>query len=443
MTDPSAAGVLPLSLHQAENLPPGFARAVTVPILAARFGAGLDPERLAGAFEAVLARHQALRLRLVPAGGQLIADPVAGFVEEVTGLSTDAEIVEDMEQVLARRTDLTADGPTAARLYRLPDGGYAALLAVTHVAADGWSVGVLNRDIAALYSGASLPELPPDYYRDYVLGQAELGPELTDRQREFFAGSLAGVPVLPLRRALPTEPATAYRALRRPLPAEVAGSVYDLAGRLRTTPAKLLMAATFLAVKDYFGADVFAVLEVSAARGREQLDWAGLLSKGVPVPVPSSQGLTTGEFVAQVHRHSLRALSMLAGPYSLKRVLTLLASDGGSPAGTELYRRHWTDQPPAGHAVMFNCLTIAPPDLEPFGPGVGYRPLYPAEPLAAEKNRISDLDVLPLIDGTSISLGITAHPALHDDADVERLLVTLERTLTDWARDFDPDRPLG
>ncbi|MDQ1744767.1 MAG: hypothetical protein QOE23_3106, partial [Pseudonocardiales bacterium] len=426
--------------------PPGFARAVNVPILAARFGTGLDPDRLAGAFEAVQARHEALRLRLITGedGPRQLIEPAAGRVERVSlpGSPSDPQLAEEFQRVLVEPRDLAVDGPAVARLYEF-DGGYAALLAVTHVAADGWSVGVLNRDLAALYSRAPLPELPLDYYRNYVQGQHELGPFLTGRQTEFFAGSLTGVPVLPLRRALPAEPATAYRALRRPLPFDVAGSVYELAGRLRTTPAKLLMAATFLACKDYFGADTFAVLDVSAARGREQLDWAGLLSKGVPVPVPSSDGLTTGEFVARVHRHSLRALSMLAGPYSLKRVLALLQASGDSPAATELYRRHWTDQAPAGHAVMFNCLTIAPPALDPFGPGVEYRPLYPAEPLAAEKNRISDLDVLPLIDGTSISLGITAHPAVHDEADVERVLATLEAILTGWARGWDPDRPLG
>ncbi|HEX8767741.1 MAG TPA: hypothetical protein VF714_05185, partial [Jatrophihabitans sp.] len=293
------------------------------------------------------------------------------------------------------------------------------------------------------YQGNPLPDVEAGYYRRYLREQHELGPALTDRQAEFFSSSLAGVPALPLRRPLPAQPAAAYRALRRPLPPEDAHQVYRLAQQLRTTPAKLLMAATFLALKDYFGTDAFAVLDVSAARGRNQVDWAGLLSKGVPVPVRAPDDLAVGEFVAGVHRQSLRALSMLAGPYSLKRVLTLLHEAGGSPAADALYRRHWTDLPPDAHSVMFNCLTVAPPSQAPFGAEVAYRPLYPAEPLAAEKNRISDLDVLPLIDGSSISLGITAHPAVHDEAEVERVLGSLQRILTGWAHDWDADRPLA
>ena len=447
VSDQPDGSTLPLSLHQAENLPPGFARATNVPIIAARFGAGLQPARLVRAFEAVLGRHEALRLRLVPVGAQLRQLIAADGppVEEIAlaGSPTDAELAAEMQQVLGRRTDLAADGPTVARLYRLGNGEFAALFAVTHVAADGWSVGVLSRDIAQLYQGNPLPDVEAGYYRRYLREQHELGPALTDRQAEFFSSSLAGVPALPLRRPLPAQPAAAYRALRRPLPPEDAHQVYRLAQQLRTTPAKLLMAATFLALKDYFGTDAFAVLDVSAARGRNQVDWAGLLSKGVPVPVRAPDDLAVGEFVAGVHRQSLRALSMLAGPYSLKRVLTLLHEAGGSPAADALYRRHWTDLPPDAHSVMFNCLTVAPPSQAPFGAEVAYRPLYPAEPLAAEKNRISDLDVLPLIDGSSISLGITAHPAVHDEAEVERVLGSLQRILTGWAHDWDADRPLA
>jgi hypothetical protein len=445
--DQRGAGTLPLSLHQAENLPPGFARSTNVPIIAARFGAGLRPDRLIRAFEAVAARHEALRLRLAPGGEelrQLIAD-TGPVVEEVPlpGSPTDAELAAEMEQVLGRRAELAVDGPTVARLYRLGNGEFAALFAVTHVAADGWSVGVLARDIAQLYLGNPLPDVEPGYYRRYVREQHDLGPALTDRQAEFFRSSLAGVPAAPLRRDLPVEPAAAYRSVRRPLPTDDAAAVYRLAQRLRTTPAKLLMAATFLALKDYLGQDAFAVLDVSAARSREQVDWAGLLSKGVPVPVRAPDGLAVGEFVAGVHRHSLRGLSMLAGPYSLKRVLTLLHEGGQAPAADALYRRLWTAEVPDAHSVMFNCLTIAPPSQAPFGAEVEYRPLYPAEPLAPEKNRISDLDVLPLIDGVSISLGITAHPAVHGDADVERVLSAIQGVLTGWAHGWDGDRRLG
>lgn len=457
MLSPGGSASFPLSLHQAENLPPGFARATNVPVIAARFGAGLRPERLVRAFEAVQARHQALRLRLVPAEGelrQLIAESGSPVVEEVTlaGSPPDAELRAELERVLGRPADLAECGPTVARLYRLAGGDYAALFAVTHVAADGWSVGVLTRDITQLYLGAELPELDADYYRRYVCAQHQLAAALTERQAEFFRSSLRGVAALPLRRPVPAQPAAAYRSVRRALPARDAEALYELARRLRSTPAKLLMAATSLALKAYFGQDRFAVLDVSAARAGEQAHWVGLLSKAVPIPVAAPDDLAVGEFVAGVHRHSLRALSMISGPYSLKRVLTLLGDSPDSPdspyspdwpAADALYRRFWTDQPPTAHSVMFNCLTLAPPVQAPFGAGVEYRPLFPAEPLAPQKSRISDLDVLPLIDGVSISLGITAHPAVHDDADVERLLSALERILTGWARGWDPDRRLG
>ena len=83
------------------------------------------------------------------------------------------------------------------------------------------------------------------------------------------------------------------------------------------------------------------------------------------------------------------------------------------------------------------------PSEAPFGADVEYRSLFPAEPLALEKNRISDLDVLPLIDGTSISIVLTANPGVHDDADVEHVLGALERILSGWAHGWDADRRLS
>ncbi|MFD0890423.1 hypothetical protein ACFQ08_38265, partial [Streptosporangium algeriense] len=115
---------LALSLQQAENLPPGFARATNVPVLAARFGPGLRPERLARAFEEVVNRHQALRLRLVPGRPyQDIAPPGGSVVTEsfLPGTPGDAELTRVFEEILARPGDLAADGPTTARLLRLGD----------------------------------------------------------------------------------------------------------------------------------------------------------------------------------------------------------------------------------------------------------------------------------------------------------------------------------
>ncbi|MFF0574404.1 condensation domain-containing protein [Streptosporangium saharense] len=436
----------PLSLQQAENMPPGFARATNVPVLAARFGAGLRPERLTRAFEAVVARHQALRLRMFLDDGEPRQDiaPVGGFtVEEsfLPGAPDDAELTRLFEGVLAEPGDLAKEGPVTARLLRLGDGGHAALFAVRHVAADGWSVGVLNRDLRLLYLGERLPDLDADHYRHYVRHQRAQGDELTPRQREFFLSSLGDVPVLPARRPFGREPATSYHHAGRRLGADDTVALYGLARRLRTTPAKVVMAAAFLAVRAYFGRESFGVLDVSAGRERGQADWAGLLSRGVPLPVAAPGDMTAGRFVAEVHRHSMRALLMLTGPYSLRRVLALPYGNGGMAEA--LNRRFWTDGTPTAHSVMFNCLTVPPTPAAPFGTGVSFTPLWPLAPLAAEKSRISDLDVLPVLDGTSLTLTVAAHPGVHDEADAGFVLDRLERVLTGWARDWDQGRPLG
>ncbi|MBP2703739.1 hypothetical protein JOL79_07975 [Microbispora sp. RL4-1S] len=447
---PIAPTALPLSLQHTENMPAGFAASTNVPIVAARFGDGLCPDRLARAFASVVARHEALRLRFVsgPGGpaGQVIAAAGAVVRDSLPGVTDDAEVTAEFERILRDPMDLASDGPVISRIYRLGDGGHAALFAVSHVAADGWSAGVLRRDISRLYlrpPDGALPALEEDYYSRHMPAQRRPGETLTARQAGFFRSSLRGVPALPARRGPDTSPVPAYRYAGRRLADADASAVFDLARRLRTTPAKILMAAAFLALRDYFGRDSFGVLDVGAARSRGQADWVGLLSKGVPVPVRARDDMTAGGFVADVHRQSLQALHMINEPYTLKRVLTLLHGTGESDMASALYRRFWTDEAPSSHSVMFNCLTVPPAPAAPFGPDVAVRPLFPRVPQAPQKSRISDLDVLPVIEGTSITVAVAAHPGVHDAADVERVLSSFERVLIRWARDWDGDAPLS
>lgn len=440
----------PLSLHQTENIPFDFAAATNVPVFAAQFGSGLQPDRLAHAFTSVIDRHQALRFRLTKDSHGLAqrisaAAPVS-IGDSIRVSADDAGITADFEEILSRKVDLTADGPTVTRIVRLADGGYAALFAVNHTAADGWSAGVLNRDISALYLAAPddpLPAVAGDYYTSYISEVRAHGKSLSTRQEDFFRSLLRDIPVIPVTREFPKTHAPAYRRVQGTLPPRDAHAVFELARALRTTPAKILMAASLVALRIYFGQDTFGVLDVSAGRARAQADWVGLFSKRVPQPVRAPLDMAAGDFIANVHRHSVGALRMLGGAYSLKRVLTLLDRGGTSEMASALYRRFWTDDPITTHSAMFNCLTPLPPSPAPFGADAGYRPLFPNAPLASAKERISDLDVLPVIQGSSIGIAVEAHPAIHAQTDAEFVRTCLERVLLDWVRAADLDKPIG
>ncbi|HSL83445.1 MAG TPA: amino acid adenylation domain-containing protein, partial [Thermoanaerobaculia bacterium] len=112
----------------------------------------------------------------------------------------------------ARLLDLgaaTAGAAEAGREHRL-------LLGFHHIVADGWSMGVLLDEVAALYAAlaageaAALPPEPPVQYADFAAWQRSwLEGDALQRQLDYWRGELAGVPAvleLPGDRPRPAVP---------------------------------------------------------------------------------------------------------------------------------------------------------------------------------------------------------------------------------------------
>jgi hypothetical protein len=176
-------GDLPLSWAQErlwflDRLAPGGA-AYNVPV-AVQLAGELDAARFAAALAGVARRHEVLRTRFAEAGGgpvQVIdAEPdVPVRLVDLSALPAgerDAAARRLLAEEARRPFDL-ARGPLArALLLRLGEREHLALLNLHHVVTDGWSTGVLLRELAALYAGVSLPALPVQY-ADYAAWQRE------------------------------------------------------------------------------------------------------------------------------------------------------------------------------------------------------------------------------------------------------------------------------
>ena len=111
---------------------------------------------------------------------------------------------------------------------RLADDHHVLLLTMHHIVSDGWSMGVLTRELMALYQAFSQGQadpLPPLalQYADYAVWQRRwLSGEVLQRQSDYWQQTLAGAPAL---LTLPTD---------RPRPAQqdyAGGSVDDRARR--------------------------------------------------------------------------------------------------------------------------------------------------------------------------------------------------------------------
>src|SRR5262249_34519889 len=127
-----------------------------------------------------------------------------------------------------RPFDLSRGPLLRAMLLRLAGADDLLMLTMHHIVSDGWSMGVLNKELAALYAAYSeghpspLPELPIQY-ADFAVWQREmLQGEVLASERRYWNEHLRGAPaLLELPTDRPRPPVQVYRGstamLRLPL----------------------------------------------------------------------------------------------------------------------------------------------------------------------------------------------------------------------------------
>jgi amino acid adenylation domain-containing protein len=269
------AAAWPLSFGQQrlwflDRLMPGSA-AYNVP-LAMRLTGPLDPAALAAAFCGLAERQAVLRTTFAVVDGEPAqrvappgpAAPPRAPLPLVDGSALPAGVqdawVRQRAAEHARRPFDLARGPLLrVVLLRLDAGVHVVLVCLHHTISDGWSLEILLREIAVLYSSAAagigagtapaspaptLPELPIQY-TDFASWQREwaLAGEL-DAQLAYWQGQLAGAPTvleLATDRPRPALPELRGGATTLSWPADLAGGLRELALRHGATPFMALL----------------------------------------------------------------------------------------------------------------------------------------------------------------------------------------------------------
>lgn len=177
---------------------------------AIRLRGALRPEALRQALQTVVDRHEILRTTLVEIDGmatpQLHADARVALPQvDMRGLAADAReraLKHRIDSEAARPFDLGRDLMLRAQLLCTADDEHLLLMTVHHIAADGWSMGVLLRELAEGYEAAcaarapALPPLPLQY-ADYAHWQRTwLQGERLDTQIRYWERQLADLPAV-------------------------------------------------------------------------------------------------------------------------------------------------------------------------------------------------------------------------------------------------------
>ncbi|HEY7766994.1 amino acid adenylation domain-containing protein, partial [Longimicrobium sp.] len=181
----------------------------------------------------------------------------------------------------ARPFDLASGPLFRAGLLRLGAGDHVLLLSMHHIVSDGWSMGVLYRELSALYEAyrdgreSPLPELGVQY-ADYAVWQREqLEGEALERQLSYWRERLAGAPeLLELPTDRPRPPVQTYRGATVPveLSPELLERLQALGRSEGATLYMTLLSAFQVLLGKYAGSDDVVVGSPIAGRARNEVE---------------------------------------------------------------------------------------------------------------------------------------------------------------------------
>jgi amino acid adenylation domain-containing protein len=429
-----ADGPAPLSAEQRRlwyqlQLAPGYPL-YTIP-LGFTLRGRVDVDALVEALRELVARHEILRTAFRESAGIPVQEVTDGsaFRPEVLDLRGDEwaepEANYQTGAFTRRPYDLGAGETFHALIIREADDELRFFLGFHHLAADGWSAGVLLRELSALYAArvtgvpAHLAE-PAVRYRDWAAWQQRPDREPADADEAYWRERLAGAPhVLEVPPDRPRPPLQGWAGAKHPfaLSPRLTAGVRALARRGGASPFAVVAAAYALLLRRYSGSDDVLVGTLLANRPRAELEHvAGFFANTLPLRIRLDGDPTVDELVRRAHAAAVGAHEHGTLPFD--RIVEL--------AGV---RRDFS-RPPLVQAV----LTMGDaPSASLSLPGVA------AEPLAMDSNTSAFELTLAVEDhGAHLSAELQYATDLFERAGIERFADHLVAALEAFVA--DPER---
>ncbi|HEY7213896.1 MAG TPA: condensation domain-containing protein, partial [Thermoanaerobaculia bacterium] len=285
----------------------------------------LQTDALRRALTEVVRRHESLRTTFPEVEGeprQKVA-PAADLPlawEDLSGqpLEEARQRSRELAEAESRRNFDLVRGPMfRASLLKLAAAEHVLLFSMHHIVSDGWSMGLLFRELTALYRAfaAGLPSPLPEpavQYPDFAQWQRErLSEERLAAEVGWWRERLAGYPdYLELPGDRPRPAGGSFKGAIEPfeIPRELAERLRALALREGATPFMLLLAAFETFLFRLSGQDAFLVATNVAGRNRTELEGViGFFTEILLLRARLESGLTFRELLSWVRRDSLDA----------------------------------------------------------------------------------------------------------------------------------------
>ena len=196
-----------------------------------RLAGDLNLNALEQSLNEVVRRHEVLRTVFATVNGNPVQKILPSLAIALTPIDISQQPENERQPALQsllkeeaeRPFDLSRGPLIRARLLRLSPLDHVLALNLHHIVSDGWSMGVLFRELSALYQAygsgepSPLPELPVQY-ADYAIWQRDwLQGENLDVQLSYWRKQLDGLSTLQLPTDHPRPPVQTYRGASQSL----------------------------------------------------------------------------------------------------------------------------------------------------------------------------------------------------------------------------------
>ncbi|WP_229017593.1 non-ribosomal peptide synthetase [Xanthomonas translucens] len=334
----------------------------------------LDRHALRQALDRIVARHATLRTRIglhqnEPV--QIIDAADVGFRLCEHDLSAcpdpEAQARIHAEQETQTPFDLAHDTLARGQLLRLGEDDHILLVTLHHLVSDGWSMGLLVRELSTLYTAFAqgqpdpLPPLPLQYADIAVWQRRWISGEVLQHQRAFWIEQLHDAPPLlelPTDRARPALQDYSGDALDITVDADLTAALRGLSQRHGTTLFMTLLAGWAVLLSRLSGQDQVVIGTPIAGRDRTELEPViGLFVNSLALQIDLRQALDTASLLSQVRATTLAAQAHQHLPFEqIVEALKPVRSTAHSPLFQVMFA--WQNAP-EGHLALPG-LTLQP-----------------------------------------------------------------------------------
>jgi amino acid adenylation domain-containing protein/non-ribosomal peptide synthase protein (TIGR01720 family) len=332
------SGTLPLSYGQQRmwflnRLEEAGAGAAYNLELVLEIGGDLDVTALEAALRDLAVRHEPLRTVFPPRDGlpeqRILTAEQAGSPLVVVAVPAGAERAA-IDAEITYRFDIERETPWRARLLDRGDGSHVLVIVAHHIAVDGWTMGLLARDLRAAYTSRRRGEAPPwprrpVQYADFALWQRDLLGDLDDPdslisgQVAYWREALAGLPgeiTLPADRPRPAVPTFRGATVPTGVPADVHARLLELAREEGVTVFMIAQAALALLLSRLGAGTDIPLGTAVAGRGDAALDdVAGFFANTLVLRTDVSGDPTFRQLLARVRASDLAAYAHQDVPF--------------------------------------------------------------------------------------------------------------------------------